>query len=294
MHVTRSNVVFLCLGLGVLSSGVAQDVNLDFDQAGFSRLSGTGNASSGNNAAVGSEWLFENVNIGTGMDVDAIVTILELGADSKINRIEGHDVTKALRIQLSSTDTATDNPFVRFSVSFWDAEGGTGTQTKTSAATLNNLTLNSYDIDSQPDRDFTDSFGYQTSLAPAITLSDTTLLVQQDEPGNPAGFTSYRLPGAVDASSDGIDWTPELNDDINDDSFANDRADYSVRMLFSSFSSGEFLWSTIGEDSSNQNAMRGMFLDGSNPSYIVVPEPGSLVLSVLAGLVGLVFSRRFS
>jgi len=70
---------------------------------------------------------------------------------------------------------------------------------------------------------------------------------------------------------------------------AANAADYGVNFNYSSgFSTGEFVWGITG---TAPGTTRSMFLNGSNPPYIVIPEPSSAMLA-LSCLMAAAFGIR--
>ncbi len=267
-------------------------VNLDFhtsateggvDANDGRRIQGAGAFS------VGDVFVFENVGFDGGNFLDATVEIL--GLNGVIEAVNGSAAGGSLAIGLS--DDGDSNPFVEFRLQFHlgdadydsvNALGDLGAVT-----TVSNLTFQSFDIDSQTGQEFTELFGYDTATSSpdSMTFADTTLLGARGWDADGAtGYTTYGL------TATGTDLDNAIN--VDSPAFPPNVGDYAINFNYSGgFSSGDFVWGYTGPEAS-ATANRFLLLNGSNPLYIVVPEPGTLLLSSLLLGVGIMARIRRS
>jgi len=239
---------------------------------------------------VGDIFVYENIGSdgGTFYDMTLEITGLRGSLDGIRANTSGNSLVIRLDPPGSGTAQEQDNPFVTFRLSVFEGDADYGNVNAVgdlgTSATISNLTFQVFDIDSQGGINFTDIFGYQTSTSAPdnLQLSAGTELENDGWLAlAPSGFTPYRVspPSPDDWSTvDNIASTSPLPDNAGD---------YAVNFNYSSgFSTGEYVWGITGAGADSTNT-RAMFLNASNPTYIVVPEPGSVVLAGLMAFCSL-------
>jgi hypothetical protein len=212
-------------------------------------------------------WRYSDVDAGNTLDM--ILEVTGRGSDNSppdptLDPVDFHAPSSSARIVLN--DNPSDNPWLTFTLKFVTADAAY----TSSAHTITNLRIQGFDIDSDNGEQFTDMFGYRDTLSPTVELSANTNLEQAGWlNGGVSGYTMYR---AQDLGSDG--WAGNTNIDNTD---FTTQTDYTVNFVFDTFTVGEFAVGITGAQTVLQD--RGFFLNMTNPPYIVVPEPGSLVLA---------------
>ncbi|WP_452220021.1 LamG-like jellyroll fold domain-containing protein [Lacinutrix salivirga] len=221
------------------SIGDACDLDIDNDgilnftecpSIGLSNL----NAIIGNetNLQVGDYLVDENAISLQGTTYDVVIEIIELYKPTGRLEVYTSGGFKNLRFR---GVRATEDPYVLYDLSIVSSGSATASTPNGTAVTLNDVTLILPDLDSGSGQ-FSDMAGYQLSDAPdQIRMGDEIYPVEFVNGGGPS--TQYQ----------------KLGTDFNNGSESSANSDYSISLIYNSFSSKRLLFGVTGTNTGNLN-----------------------------------------
>ena len=240
----------------------------------------TGGLESGVASEVGSVYRFDDVTTG----VDALLTIDGLYNSASITEISsgGAFGSDDLVIQLRGWgddipfDSGVTPSYGEFTLQFVIAD-------TTTATTLANLEMSSYDIDSTTGYDYSDTLWLPDSVS--ASLRSPTELAINPGTGEFNGFQEIALQGEDNTSNGGIEREDEELQPM-----------YLVDFTYENVDSITWRWGLTGTMSPLEDGdgkARAMILSGNSIlNQEVIPEPSSLIVWSLLGCVGITLGWR--
>jgi len=254
------------------------------------------------NEVTDGQFRYDNVGTVDATSVDMVLTFTRLGDNQGNSRTSNYvngqtgfhanadsiaSAGNSARVNVRGSQ-ANFNPYIEFNIKFVDSSTLNADLGTASAVAIPNLLIQTFDLDSDLNEDYSDTFGVRDNLTPDTYFASNTRLqtVTSWEGTQPDTQFNYNLV-QQDPAGVGVvtDWEDEYPVDRSLPANLAEQEQITVTYVFELFTTGDFVATFTGTDTNTNN--RGFFLSMENPPFIptVVPEP--VMLPFMVALFGL-------